>query len=133
MEDDEIDYEEEYDEQEMNSENIGFDNESNKKEIIEYEIIKNSEVIKKRDLIIHNFMECSCLNYDEAELVLMNFNWNYDNLVDKWFDETDKIKIDSHIEQSPESIKPSQIFSQKIIFQKMYVLFVSVKQKKTIL
>ena len=101
MEDDEIDYEEEYDEQEMNSENIGFDNELNKKEIIEYEVIKNSEVIKKRDLIFHNFMECSCLNYDEAELVLMNFNWNYDNLVDKWFDETNKIKIDSILSNPP--------------------------------
>ena len=49
MEDDEIDYEEEYDEQEMNSENIGVYDELNKKEIIEYEVIKNSEVIKKRD------------------------------------------------------------------------------------
>ena len=85
---------------------------SKKNEIIEnknlinsYEIIKNSEIIKKRDVIINKFVECSCLNYDEAEWVLTNFNWNYEKLIDVWYDDIEKHKIDSHIEQSPESTR----------------------------
>ena len=90
-------YEDDYNEQELNND---ADNEKKdeKQLTADYEIIKNSEIIKKRDKIIEQFIECSCLNYDEAELVLIYFNWNYDKLIDEWYDNTEKIKIDNHIE-----------------------------------
>ena len=122
--DDEIDYEEEYNyEDEYNDNEVCEDNikegekEKNndiyKKASIDYEIIQNSEIIKKRDAIIEKFIECSCLIYDEAELVLINYNWNYDKLIEEWYDNMEKIKIESHIEQSAESLeKISKFFSQ---------------------
>ena len=105
---DEIEYEEEYNyENECVESNLNSDNQISQipNKTVDFEIIKNSEIIKKRDIIINKFIESSCLNYDEAELVLMKFNWNYDKLIDIWYDDTEKIKIESHIEQSPESIK----------------------------
>ena len=84
-----------------------------KSPIIDYEIIQNSEIIKKRDKIIENFKECTDLNKDEAELVLINYNWNYDKLTEEWFDNMEKIKIESHIEQSPESLEKISEFFKK--------------------
>ena len=113
---DEIEYDEDYNCDEYNDQeiydknndniydNMGQSNE-NSNPIIDYEIIKDSEIIKKRDIIINKFIECSCLSYDESELVLMNFNWDYDKLIDIWFDDTEKIKQESHIEQSPDSLE----------------------------
>ena len=98
-------YEYDYQENEIIEENIDTKKENNNSQLLEYEIIPNSEIIKKRDIIINNFIECSNLIYDEAELVLVNYNWNYDLLVEEWFDNMEKIKISSHIEQSAESIK----------------------------
>jgi ariadne-1 len=117
----EEDYEDEYNENEINEDNnIKEDEKTNvdlsKKPTIEYEIIQNSEIIKKRDLVISNFIECSCLNYDEAELVLVNYNWNIDKLTEEWYENTEKIKIESHIEQSAESLaKISEFFSKNKI------------------
>ena len=88
-------------------------NDAYKNPITDYEIIPNSEVIKKRDEVIEKFIECSCLNYDEAELVLIYYNWNYDKLIEEWYDNMEKIKIESHIEQSPESIKKISEFFTK--------------------
>ena len=105
---DEIEYEEEYNyENDCVESNLNDDNQISQipNKTVDFEIIKNSEIIKKRDIIINKFIESSCLNYDKAELVLMNFNWNYDKLIDIWYDDTEKIKIESHIEQSPESLK----------------------------
>ena len=87
-----------------------------KKPSIDVEIIQNSEVIKKRDEIIEEFINFSCLNYDEAELVLIYYNWNKDKLLEDWFNTMEKIKIESHIEQSPESLeKISEFFSKNKI------------------
>lgn len=108
----ESNYEDDYNEQELNNV-IYNENKEVKKLTIDYEIIKNSEIIKKRDKLIEQFIECSCLNYDEAELVLINFNWNYDKLIDVWYDDTEKIKIDSHIEQSPEALKKISKFYEQ--------------------
>ena len=98
-------YEDDYQENEIIEENKETKKENNNSQSLEYEIIPNSEIIKKRDIIINNFIECSNLIYDEAELVLANYNWNYDLLIEEWFDNMEKIKISSHIEQSPESTK----------------------------
>ena len=104
-------YEDDYIENEINEENENVQNqENNNNQLIDFEIIQNSEIIKKRDAIINNFMECSNLSYDEAELVLVYYNWNYDKLIEEWFDKTENIKISSHIEQSPESEKKMSEF-----------------------
>ena len=71
---------------------------------LDYEIVEPDKIMKNRESLIEQFIECSCLNYDEAELVLNHFEWNYDKLIDAWYDNMEEIKIDSHIEQSPESI-----------------------------
>ena len=117
-EDNEIneDYNPEEDYNEYNEDDIEDNNikeETNKKDDFnlgeqsskDYEIIKNSEIIKKRDKVIKKFIEFSNLCYDEAELVLVYYDWNYDKLMEYWFDNMEKIKIESHIEQSEESLK----------------------------
>ena len=79
-----------------------------------FEIIKNSEIIKKRDAIIEKFIEFSNLNYDEAELVLVYYDWNFDKLSEYWFDNMEKIQIESHITQSEESKKEIENLIQKM-------------------
>ena len=89
---------------EMDIDNENENNINNKENISkmeDYEIIEYSQIVKIRKELILKFMENTCLNYEEAELVLIHFNWNYDKLIDIWFDETEKIKIESHIEQQP--------------------------------
>ena len=101
MDDDEkIDYNENNYEEDYNIDEIDNDIKNNNK-IIEYAIIPKADIMKERYTIIKKFMEYSCFNYEEAELVLINYNWNYDKLIEIWYDETEKIKLDSHIEQSP--------------------------------
>ena len=82
--------------------NYGKENQTQMKD---YEILEYSNLNKIRKDIILKFMESSCLNYDEAELVLIHYNWDYNKLIDIWFDDTEKIKKESHIEQSPSSLK----------------------------
>ena len=85
----------------------------NEQNINDYEIIPNKEIIKKRDAIIEEFINYSQLTYDEAELVLIYYDWNYDKLSEYWFDNMEKIKIESHTEQSEESTKAiKDYFSQ---------------------
>ena len=116
MEDEEENYddynqEEDYNEEDYEENNIKEEKEEkneiklNEKAVKDYEIIQYKEIIKKRDAIINKFIEFSELNYDEAELVLIDYDWNYDKLMEYWFDNIEKIKIDSHIEQSEDSIK----------------------------
>lgn len=70
-------------------------NDSNKKEEIikDYEIIEYSKIKTIRKEMILKFMESACINYDEAELILIHYNWNYDKLIDIWFDEIEKLKL----------------------------------------
>lgn len=91
-----INYEEEYE--------INDIEKKDSNQNLDYEIVEPNKIIKKRESLIEQFIECSCLNYDEAELILNHFEWNYDKLIDVWYDNMEEIKIDSHIEQSPESI-----------------------------
>ena len=123
MEDEEENYddynqEEDYNEEDYEENNIKEEKKEkneiklNEKAVKDYEIIQYKEIIKKRDAIINKFIEFSELNYDEAELVLIDYDWNYDKLMEYWFDNIEKIKIDSHIEQSEDSIKAiSKYFS----------------------
>ena len=123
---DEIEYDDEYNyEDEYNQEEEIYEDNSKKekkhkmkessydKPNIDYEIIQNSEIIKKREGIIEKFVECSCLKNDEAELVLIFYNWNYDKLIEDWYDNMEKIKIESHIEQSSDSLEKISQFIEK--------------------
>ena len=123
MEDEEINYDEnDYNDYEEYNIDIDQDkneiiNDSNKKEEIikDYEIIEYSKIKTIRKEMILKFMESACINYDEAELILIHYNWNYDKLIDIWFDEIEKIKIESHLEQTPETLKlVSNTFNNKI-------------------
>ena len=111
-EEDYNDYNEEDIEDNNKEEEKNIKNEINLNEqpIKDYEIIQNSEIIKKRDIIIQKFIEFSNLSYDEAELVLIYYDWNYDKLMEYWFDNIEKISIESHICQSEESKKEIQKF-----------------------
>ena len=115
-------YYDDYNEEDFNDNN-NDNNKDEKKEkneihldeqpIKNYEIIKNSEIIKNRDVMIEKFIEFSNLNYDEAELVLVYYDWNFDKLSEYWFDTMEKIQIESHITQSEESKKEIEKFFQK--------------------
>ena len=128
-EDEEIDYdvdmnyEEEY---EINDMDIIKEN-SNQN--LDYEIIEPNKILKNRESLIEQFMECSCLNYDEAELVLNHFNWNYDKLIDAWYDNIEEIKIDSHIEQSPESIvNITEYFEKNQLYENTCIICGDIKK-----
>ena len=54
-------YEDDYQENEIIEKNKETKKENNNSQSLEYEIIPNSEIIKKRDIIINNFIECSNL------------------------------------------------------------------------
>ena len=113
MEDDDLNYDENNYIDEFNDYNIDINNENdtNKKnnekqsQVKDYEIIEYSSIIELRKELIHKFMESTCLNYEEAELILNSYDWNYDKLIDIYFEEPEKIKIESHIEQKPELLK----------------------------
>ena len=110
----EEDYDDENDKKEDKKEKI--DTKLDEQPIKDYEIIQNSEIIKKRDAIINQFIEFSNLSYDEAELVLIYYDWNFDKLSEYWFDNIEKIQIESHISQSEESEKEiDKFFSQNNI------------------
>ena len=106
-ENDNNDYDEYNNDIDIENENDGNINygKENQTQMKDYEILEYSNLSNIRKDIILKFMESSCLNYDEAELVLIHYNWDYNKLIDIWFDETEKIKIESHIEQSPTSLK----------------------------
>ena len=69
-----INYEEEYEINDIDKKNSNL--------ILDYEIEEPEKIMKNRESLIEEFIECSCLNYDEAELVLNHFDWNYDKLID---------------------------------------------------
>ena len=85
--DDDIDYDEGYyDDQ---SEPIELDNDN--RIIGKYEFLLRDEIEKEREKKIEEFKEYSSLNRQQAELVLVHYNWNTDVLMNDWFDKTQKI------------------------------------------
>ena len=78
--------------------------ESKEKLIQEFELLNPSDLSKKKDDVINQFIEYSLLPRDEAEIVLVNHQWNLEILSSKWFENTQKIKINCGIERSKESI-----------------------------
>ena len=116
---DEIDYDpEEYYEQDQDQYDV--DMESNIKEDFNakhsetgYEFILADQYEKEKDKKIKEFMEFSCLDADDAEIVLINYNWNLDTLNDFWYENLEVNKEKCGIKQSEESIKKCNQFLMK--------------------
>ena len=77
---DEINYDEEPAEEYSDGEN----NENVTSSGIKYEILTTNVLEKERDSKIDEFIQISDLPRSQAELVLMNNNWNIDILMNDW-------------------------------------------------
>ena len=71
----------------------------------EYEMLKPDELRKKRDEQIEEFQEFSYLSRDEAIIVLINYQWNYEKLTSFWYENVELNKIKCGIEISPKAKK----------------------------
>jgi hypothetical protein len=56
-----------------------------------YEFLVKDEIEKERENKIEEFKEFSSLNSSQAELVLINYNWNIEILMNDWFEKMQKI------------------------------------------
>lgn len=74
----------------------------------DFELLKPADLDKKKEDIINQFIEYSQLSRDEAEIVLVNNQWNLELLSSKWFDNTQQIRINCGIERSKESISKTK-------------------------
>ena len=97
-----------YDDQ---SEPIELDNDN--RIIGKYEFLLRDEIEKEREKKIDEFKEYSSLNKQQAELILINYNWNIDILMNDWFDKTQKIKENSGLCQTKASEKKIKEFFKK--------------------
>ena len=89
---------------EMEEDNVGSGN---------YEYLIKEEIEKERDNKIIEFTEFSSLSKSQAELILINYNWNIDILNNDWFDKTDKIKENCGLSQTKESKEKIKEFFKK--------------------
>ena len=71
----------------------------------EYEFLKKDGFEKKRDEQIEEFVEYSSLPKEEAEIVLICYQWNFEKLSSVWYENLDNNKIKCGIERSKESLK----------------------------
>ena len=78
-----------------------------------YNFLLKGEIEKERDKKIEEFIQFSSLSKEEAELILINYNWNIDILNNDWFDKMEKIKMNSGLAQTPESLKKINTFFMK--------------------
>ena len=99
----------EYDDVDMMDQEMDNDNAISGK----YEFLTKDELEKERKAKIEEFMQISNLSYSQAELVLMNNNWNIDILMNDWYDKTQKIKENSGITQTKECEKKLDKFIKK--------------------
>ena len=97
-EDPEIEYDdpEVYSDQEGDNINAGGE---------KYVFLESDILDKEREKKIDEFIQISNLPKSQAELVLMNNNWNIDILMNDWYDKMQKIKEISGITQTKESAK----------------------------
>ena len=71
----------------------------------EYEFLKKDGFEKKRDEQIEEFVEYSSLPKEEAEIVLICYQWNFEKLSSVWYENLDNNKIKCGVERSKESLK----------------------------
>ena len=79
----------------------------------EYEMLKPDEFVRKRDEQIDEFVELSSLSRDEATIVLINYQWNFEKLQSVWFENVELNKIKCGIEISPQARKEINKFFEK--------------------
>ena len=101
------DYIDDYDQ----SEPIELDNDN--AAMGKYEFLMKDEIEKEREAKIEEFIQFSSLSKPQAELILINFNWNIDILMNDWFDKMQKIKESSGLCQTKESQKKIKEFFKK--------------------
>ena len=89
------------------------DDDNNKNQGENYEILSPEVLDKERNQKIEEFIQISDLPKSQAELVLMNNNWNIDILMNDWYDKMQKIKENSGICQTKESIKQLNEYLKK--------------------
>ena len=99
----------EYDDVDMMDQQMDNDNAISGK----YEFLTKDELEKERKAKIEEFMQISDLSYSQAELVLMNNNWNIDILMNDWYDRMQKIQENSGIAQTPLSQKKLNEYFKK--------------------
>jgi ariadne-1 len=110
MEEDEPD-QEDYNYEDDYGENINMEDDK----IIggNYELLTKDEMDKERNKKIDEFIQISDLSKSQAELVLMNNNWNIDVLMNDWYDKTQKYKENSGIAQTKASQEKLNKYFQK--------------------
>ena len=101
------DYIDDYDQ----SEPIELDNDN--AAMGKYEFLMQDEIEKEREKKIDEFILFSSLPKSQAELILINFNWNIDILMNDWFDKMQKIKETCGLSQTKESQKKIKEFFKK--------------------
>ena len=70
----------------------------------DYEFLKADEFENKRKEQIDEFVEFSNLPSEEAEIVLISYQWNFEKLSSEWYDNIEKNKIKSGIDRTNEAI-----------------------------
>lgn len=78
-----------------------------------YEFLMKDEIERERNKKIEEFKEYSSLPSSQVELILINYNWNIEILMNDWFDKIQKIKENSGISQTKESKKKINEFFKK--------------------
>ena len=101
---------------EYNEDDVYMEDDLNAENAItgKYEFLTKDELDKERKAKIEEFMQISSLPYSQAELVLMNNNWNIDILMNDWYDKMQKIKENSGIVQTKETQKKLKNFIKHI-------------------
>ena len=110
------DYEEQIDDnydEELYADQGDIDLTSTKNSTQKYEILFSDELNSIRKKKIDEFVEYSSLTEEEAELILINYNWNIDVLMNEYFDKMDKILISCGVKQSKEGEKLSKEYYKK--------------------
>lgn len=102
---DEIEYQEEYGDDNYNLDEA--------EEEGKYEFLMKDQFEKELRKKVEEFVPYTELKPEEAELVLIHYNWNLELLLNDWVDKMDKIKMLSGLKQTPESQKNIYKFFKK--------------------
>ena len=115
-----MDYDEDYMDN-IDNENMDMEDDNN---LIggKYEFLTLDEMDKERQKKIEEFIQYSNLPQSQAELVLMNNNWNIDVLMNDWYDKMQKIKENSGIAQTKTSQEKLDKYFKSIKSVKIFVL-----------
>jgi len=86
-----------------------------------YDFLMRDDIEKERESKIEEFIQFSSLQKNEAELILIHYNWNIEILMNDWFDKIEKIKENSGLSQTKQSKKKIKEFFLKIKLLQEYV------------